>query len=268
MRLVRNEELLFAAKKINLDISEICYGYLDSDWNKEVLSLAFTRIYIPLVGEGVVRSGGQSIPLRPGSIYIIPSGVTFTGECEDRLEKIYIHLTLTHPDGGDLLSGIGRPLVLGGVDREIEQIRALYSRMELCAVLELKSVLLRLLLSVLETHPAGRQPLVPYSPITKAALDYIDEHLSARLGIEEIASSLFISRLALQRRFRADLGKPIGKYLDERLMLRAERALLEGDESIKEISDRLGFCDQFYFSRRFSELHGVSPKHFRLAHRR
>ena len=267
MRLVRNEELLFAAKRINLDISEISYGYLDADWNKEEISTAFTRVYIPLLGEGRVRYGAKELSLRPGHIYVIPSGLAFTGECDDRLEKIYIHLTLSHPNGSDILAGIGEPLVLEKVDREIEDICTLYHRMELSSVLRLKNLLFELLLAALEKAPAHAAPLSPYSPTTKAALAYIDERLSARLTIEEISSAIFVSRLVLQRCFRTDLGKPIGKYIDEHLMLLAERALLDSDESVKEISDRLGFCDQFYFSRRFTETHGVSPKRFRLAHR-
>jgi AraC-like DNA-binding protein len=33
--------------------------------------------------------------------------------------------------------------------------------------------------------------------------------------------------------------------------------------SIKQISDQLGFCDQFYFSRAFAKMHNHSPSEHR-----
>jgi AraC-like DNA-binding protein len=72
------------------------------------------------------------------------------------------------------------------------------------------------------------------------------------MTINEISSALFISKLVLQKHFKMDLGKPIGKYIDQCLMARAERELLDRSLSIKDISEHLGFSDQFYFSRKFS----------------
>ena len=267
MKLVKNEDLLYAAKRINLEISEISYGYLDSEWNNENLCASFTRIYVPLSGEGSIRFGQTSLLLCPGNIYVVPSGLNFSSECLDRMEKIYIHLTLTHPDGSDVFSGIHHPLVLSDAADAIRTIRDLYHVPKLTSVLRLRTVLLELLLAALEREIPDSEPIRSYAPITKAALAYIDSHLSADLSIDTLAKELIVSRQTLQKRFRDDLGKPIGKYIDESLMARAERALLDTSATVKEISDSLGYCDQFYFSRRFTETHGVSPKRFRLAHR-
>ena len=86
------------------------------------------------------------------------------------------------------------------------------------------------------------------------------------MSIGEIAAALFVSKLVLQKTFKADVEKPIGQYIDGCLMAHAERDLLDPTLSIKDISDRLGFCDQFYFSRKFSEAHGISPRRFRQLH--
>jgi len=39
------------------------------------------------------------------------------------------------------------------------------------------------------------------------------------------------------------------------------------DLSIKEISEPLGFSDQFYFSRAFSKMHGHAPSEHRARYR-
>lgn len=267
MELVRNEKLLYATRKINLDIQEISYGYLDSEWTNENLCAAFTRIYIPLSGEGRIRYGDTALTLSPGNIYLVPSGLSFSSECEERMEKIYIHLTLTHPDGSDVFFGVPRALVLAHATQEIERIQELYHSLDLSSVLQLKTLLSSLLLRALALCRPIYGSIRPYSEVTQAALSYIEDHLSAQLGIREIAEALFISPLALQKAFRSDLGKPIGTYMNDSLMARAERELLDTTRSIKEISERLGYCDQFYFSRRFSQTHGINPRKFRLERR-
>jgi AraC-like DNA-binding protein len=46
-------------------------------------------------------------------------------------------------------------------------------------------------------------------------------------------------------------------------MQRAVQLLNTTNLSIKEISDQLGFSDQFYFSRAFSKMHGHAPTEHR-----
>ncbi len=55
---------------------------------------------------------------------------------------------------------------------------------------------------------------------------------------------------------------PIGTYISIRIMELAETELRKGDKSIKEISDRLGFRDQFYFSKCFTAHYGITPKKY------
>ena len=43
-------------------------------------------------------------------------------------------------------------------------------------------------------------------------------------------------------------------------MARCEELLCDTDLSLSEISERFGFCDQFYFSRRFKAKYGETPR--------
>ena len=268
MRIIRNEELLYAQKKIDLEISEISYGFLDSSWNLQNLRAAFTRVYLPLRGKGFVTIRDRRIELLPDRIYIIPAGLNFSCECPEMLEKIYIHLNLTHPDGSDVFSGISSCLVLPNEQERIERLRSLYDQKDVPSVLRFKLLLYEILLDALSLQDSEHTEISEYSKITKDALTYIDAHLRSSLTIGEIASHLFVSKLLVQQHFKNDLQKPIGQYIDERLMAKAERELLDESRSIKEISDRLGYCDQFYFSRRFTQMHdGTGPMLFRQMHR-
>lgn len=268
MSIIRNEELLYAQKKINLEIEEISYARLNQSWRLQNLRAAFTRIYFPLSGMGRITVGDRVIELLPENVYIIPAGLNFCCECPSLLEKIYVHLNLTHPNGSDALSGISSCLILPDQKERIETLRSLYESREITAILRFKLLLYEILLEAMAQAPSENAALKDYSPITKSALAYVDAHLSASLTIHDIASAIFVSKLLLQKNFKEDLGRPLGQYIDDRIMAKAERSLLDESRSIKEISDALGFCDQFYFSRRFSQTHGgTAPLRFRQIHR-
>ena len=268
MNIIRNEELLYAERRINLEIQEISYGFLDPAWSFSNLRAAFTRVYLPLNGIGRITVGGETMELIPKHIYVIPANLNFSCECPDSLEKIYVHANLTLPDGSDLLSGINSCIVLDDTNGRIEQARELYDKRDVVSVLRFKLLLYEIFLDAMAQPRVSPPVLSEYSKHTKDALTYIDANLRATITIDEIASALFISKLLLQKNFKSDLGKPIGQYVDERLMVKSERELLDESRTIKEISDGLGFCDQFYFSRRFSQMHdGASPRQFRQKHR-
>ena len=263
MELIRNEEMLYLGKRVSLEIDEIRYGILDSEWNLQNLRASFTRVYFPLDGEGILTFGDKRVTITPGNIYIVPSELNFSGFCPEHLNKIYIHLTLKRPDGSDLLAGIDHCIVLEGEDTRIAEVEELYRVADMRSVLRLKQLLYEMLMDAVDRLPSYSYPDAPHSPKVKAAISYIDEHLHAGLTIDEIVSALFVSKLGLQKSFKQELGKPIGKYIDDCLMARAEHELLDTSRSIKEISDQLGFCDQFYFSRIFRKKRALSPREYR-----
>jgi AraC family transcriptional regulator, transcriptional activator for feuABC-ybbA operon len=43
---------------------------------------------------------------------------------------------------------------------------------------------------------------------------------------------------------------------------KAKEIIIEGDKKIKEVAQILGFTDEFYFSRIFKKIEGISPTEF------
>lgn len=263
----RKHQLLYAENRVRMEISEISYASLDPSWNFKDLRASFTRIYLPLRGMGEISYGGKTAQLIPGNIYVVPAGLSFSCACPNSLDKIFIHLTLTHPNGSDVFYGIPSCIILEDLDSTAERVARLCEHHDVSAVLNLKLLLYGILDRALTSSSPRQAAIKEYSECTKAALAYIDTHLYAGLSIGEIAGNLFVSKLALQKHFKEDVEKPIGAYIDTCLMARAELLLLNQELTIKEISEKLGFCDQFYFSRSFSKSHGISPSSFRKAHK-
>lgn len=77
------------------------------------------------------------------------------------------------------------------------------------------------------------------------------------------AGQLNISTVYLNEIAIAVTGRSTSEYIKNEIILLAKRELFYTSDSIKEISLRLGFSDNAYFSRLFTETAGVSPNVFR-----
>ena len=266
MKSERNDQLLYAIQKTKLDIGEMNMVTVDSSWSFPNLRASFTRVYIPLEGEAYVSAGDEHRRLEAGKIYIIPYGMSFTCGCPESMKKLFFHFNLRCANGGDIFDGVNSFLVIDKAETMTERLIELYKKQDTSSAVMMKALLYEIIESALSMIPDSPAMVRELSEYTEKALRYIKEHLSSRLTVGEIADALFVSRQVLQKNFTRDVGKPIGKYIDEAVMEKAERYLLGRSLSLSEISERLGFCDQFYFSRRFTELHGISPLRFRKAH--
>jgi len=82
-------------------------------------------------------------------------------------------------------------------------------------------------------------------------------------GVDDICKEIGISRVQLYRKVKAVLGLNINDYILSVRMQRAKYLLLNEDLSISEISFKVGFSSQAYFSTVFKSKFGVTPKGFK-----
>ncbi len=82
-------------------------------------------------------------------------------------------------------------------------------------------------------------------------------------GVNALVDSMLMSRSALYTRFRELTGKSIGTYISEFRLMKARDMLGDTSMSISEVSERLGFRSQRYFSTFFKEKTGMTPTAYR-----
>lgn len=82
-------------------------------------------------------------------------------------------------------------------------------------------------------------------------------------GVDDICKEIGISRVQLYRKVKAVLGLNVNDYILSVRMQRAKYLLLNEDLSISEISFKVGFSSQAYFSTVFKSKFGVTPKAFK-----
>lgn len=263
MIIERNAPFARETEKINMHISDIAYAYLDRNWNCENARAAYTRIYYVRRGRGEIICGGRRIALLSGNIYIIPAELDFSYSCEDTLEKLYCHVNLYCYNRADLLADLHDCVVLSDRKADIDLAVSLWRGGDVLSAMRLKECIFRTVAEAVCTADAGREVVRLYSPLIRSAVSYIEKNLRADLTASAIAGGLFVSESRLQKTFRAEMGTPLGRYISERVLMVAEEKLRLSRHTIREISDSLGFCDRFYFSRAFAARFGQSPAKYR-----
>lgn len=113
-------------------------------------------------------------------------------------------------------------------------------------------------------QPRGRKPGPPHAEksVTRAC-EFIRQELARPLTLPEIARAAGVSRQHLLKLFRdRQLGTPMEMLYRTRLET-AAGLLTHTGLAIAEIADRTGFANAFHFSRKFKEVHGLSPRAWR-----
>jgi AraC-like DNA-binding protein len=86
-----------------------------------------------------------------------------------------------------------------------------------------------------------------------------------RVSVGELARRAHVSRGYLNRLSRAAFGLSAAAALERARCARAESLLLRTDLTVESIAYQCGFADSSHFSHRFTAIHGVSPRAYRVA---
>jgi AraC-like DNA-binding protein len=94
-------------------------------------------------------------------------------------------------------------------------------------------------------------------------LEDISNSLLQPVDAAKIAKRHHISLSTLRRNVSEYTGYPFNEYIHRLKAAEAKNILLNTDLTVKEISDKLGYKDVFYFSRLFKKYVGVAPNVYR-----
>jgi AraC-like DNA-binding protein len=95
------------------------------------------------------------------------------------------------------------------------------------------------------------------------SVEFMKDHLREPLRISTLSAVVNLSRSHYTTLFKRVTGYAPLMYLNHLRLQRAVQLLDTTSLPIKNISDELGFSDQFYFSRAFRKMHGYSPSEHR-----
>ena len=268
MEIYENRRAFRIWKDFELNILYSGLADTGPEWQAEHVRSPFSRLYFILEGEGLARIGEKTLRLRAGSIYLIPAEMDFSYSCEAHMEQLFFHVNVNGQNGMDYFRDCRRLLEREGNPERIGLIRRLYRSEGAADAFRLKGMIWEELAAFAQEGELPEPSEQNYSELVSRFFFLARNPVSAASQIRGLAEALHVSESTLSKRFRRETGIAPGAYLNRLVLDRACRLLLSGEMSIAEVAERLGFSDQFYFTKYFRRQMSMTPSAYRKLMRR
>lgn len=97
--------------------------------------------------------------------------------------------------------------------------------------------------------------------LIEQAVAYIRENFSSDITLSDLAKRFSVSPEHFSRMFKKETGLGFSKYLNSLRLQYAEQLLkTAAGRNITQVAESCGFEDSNYFSKKFKEAYGISPK--------
>ena len=225
----------------------------------------------PLRFERKVNGVFQPVTMDPGALWINPSGRPFSHRVATTNR---FGLIVLEPEVLQRLAGVEVPtlqLTYHAQSPQLEHLtRALLA--EVGQQTPNGPAFTQTMIAMIAAYLGQNFAAIPAAPVTgperlnrqqlRDVKGYIEAHLGARLGVEDMAAVAGVSPFHFARAFKATTGQTPHRYLMQRRLERARDLLLQAGYRMSEIAYDLGFSDQSHFSRQFKRHFGLSPRQY------
>lgn len=96
--------------------------------------------------------------------------------------------------------------------------------------------------------------------------DYMEEHISERITIDELSRRFLINPTSLKRIFKEEYGDSIASHMKRHRMELARELLGAGGRSVSDVASEVGYESQSKFSSAFKECYGILPTEYKRRH--
>lgn len=100
----------------------------------------------------------------------------------------------------------------------------------------------------------------------KRVLQYVDDHLAAKITLQDLATVAGLSRMHFAAQFRTAVGMRPHEYLLKRRIEAAEQLLKQAEVSLVDVALTVGFQTQAHFTTVFKRFAGDTPHQWRSAY--
>lgn len=113
--------------------------------------------------------------------------------------------------------------------------------------------------NILQTY-AVNQNRKHKNEVTVQAKAYVKEHyMEQELSVKTLAQRLFVTDTYLSAAFKKSMGISLIQYITQCRLEKARELLREEDQKVSQVALKVGYSDEYYFSRCFKKYFGVSP---------
>ena len=118
------------------------------------------------------------------------------------------------------------------------------------------------LLNLLFEHQLHMNYQLTMTKAVGETINYIYSYYQQPLTVKKLAELALIAQWQYSTIFQTLTGKKPLDYITDLRLTKAKELLLQTNEPLKDIAQRVGFEDEYYFNRRFRQVVGIPPKQF------
>lgn len=250
------EEFFLNKNNYNSDIIPTRVGYSKQEAKKifaNDIRYPYYVIHCITDGTGYFMYKGVEQKLKAGDIFIFPKGepVGYHSDAEDIWEYYWITLIGTSASR------------LDSVRASTEYVSTTKKQSIFVELFEkAKAGTLSVDYATSKIYEIFDEILVknesPTNEYVEKAIEYIGISLTKKFTLNDIAKQVGLSPDYLSRLIRHEFGIPFKPLVLKMKLELAEKELLKG-KTVSEVSELLGFCDQFSFSNAYKKHIGIPP---------
>lgn len=231
-------------------------------------------LYYIMAGKGTFTSSGHhAVKLTQGDLFYLPRSQTCYFQADHNDPWQYFWIGLAGSGTNKMLKSSNLPNK--NFLRQIQNTKFFVTLKKIYDTLNKKNSLLNNiqiasltyqlfyhLISEFPNHPPVRK--TPKTDQYQIAIDYLNKNYTdPTCNIVELCNRLGVSRSFLYALFRKNTKISPQKYLMKLRMEAAKKELIHTTHNLKEIAKKVGYSDEFTFSKAFKRYSGISPNVFR-----
>ncbi|MBO5858454.1 MAG: helix-turn-helix transcriptional regulator, partial [Clostridia bacterium] len=205
--------------------------------------------------------------IQSGDIVIIPDGVIHHTKYDNiKHSRILINCTREHiPDSLQSIISSGKyfyrnPFIADEIRKTLEKIENEYNIKDSFSD-EIISCYTNSLLYLILRNTESCVDIDDVNKVIEQAVAYIRENFSSNITLSSLAKRYSLSPEHFSRLFKKETGLGFSKYLNSLRLQYAEQLLRNSEgQSVTRVAEICGFEDSNYFSKKFKEVYGTSPK--------
>ena len=223
-------------------------------------------------GEGTLTLGETQYDLKPGAVFVYGRGIShrIRTDAEHAMTKYFV----AFEGGAELMREC--QIFPGEVLHAMhpEQLQLIFdgliqhglsdhsNRARMCQI-ALQYLVMKIADLAMPPGPAGTAAVATY----QRCRQFIEEHFLKVHSLQEVAAGCHVNSAYLCRLFNRFRRQTPFQYLQNLKMNRAVELLQNGDRSVKQVGQEIGFGDPYNFSRAFKRVFGISPQHMLVRQR-
>jgi len=205
---------------------------------------------------------GRKLTLQPNDVLVIPPDCYHVQYSDPDTQAAFtiVSFDMACRDSSLLEARIFR--ATPEMIRQLHLLPDLAQNADLCVLELCRTLLLLQSLAHSEAGSADAGAAHHANDIVNQAIRYIDANLGSRLTVETVAKGINISAPHLYNRFHQQLKMGPAAYIRKTRLEESRKMIRQGDRTIGQIAQLLGFSTLQLFSSNFKAYFGYSPREY------